>query len=83
MHIIATNQFTYQTTTDFDFEKNVRDRVASRNVQSNINQGGESDTLWMLTRFGVDFRYQKSTEVQIVLQQRTALDGNTDRKSVV
>jgi hypothetical protein len=77
MHIIATNQFTYQTTTDFDFEKNVRDRVASRNPQSNINQGGESDTLWMLTRFGVDFRYQKSTEVQIVMQQRTALDGNT------
>ena len=27
MHIIATNQFTYQTTTNFDFEKNVRDRV--------------------------------------------------------
>jgi hypothetical protein len=63
MHIIATNQFTYQTTTNFDFESQVRDRVASRNPQSNIQQGGESDTLWMLTRFGVDFRYQKSTEV--------------------
>jgi hypothetical protein len=31
----------------------------------------------MLTRFGVDFRYQKNTEVQIVLEQRTTLDGNT------
>src|SRR5262249_19661203 len=37
----------------------------------------ESDVFWMLSRFGVDFRYQKSTEVQIVLEQRTNLDGNT------
>jgi hypothetical protein len=44
---------------------------------STIEQSGESDVFWMLTRFGVDFRYQKSTEVQIVPQQRTNLDGNT------
>src|SRR5712691_7192489 len=77
MHIIATNQFVYNTTTNFDFERKVRDRVASRNPQSTIEQGGESDEFWMLTRFGVDFRYQKSTEVQLVLEQRTNLDGNT------
>src|SRR5262245_11769154 len=77
MHIIATNQFNYQTTTNFDFERKVRDRVDNRNPQSTVNQGGEGDLFWMLSRFGVDFRYQKSTEVQLVLEQRTTLDGNT------
>src|SRR3989442_95704 len=77
MHIIAKNQFNYSTTTNFDFESKVRDRTANRNPMSTVQQGGESDALWMLSRFGVDFRYQKSTEVQIVLEQRTLLDGNT------
>src|SRR5215470_5314166 len=77
MHIIATTDFRYNTTTNFDFESKVRDRVASRNPESTIEQGGESDVFWLLTRFGVDFRYQKSTEVQIVMEQRTNLDGNT------
>src|SRR3954451_18228515 len=77
MHIIATTDFRYNTTTNWDFERKVRDRVASRNPQSTIEQGGESDVFWLLTRFGVDFRYQKSTEVQIVMEQRTNLDGNT------
>src|SRR5215467_8475611 len=41
------------------------------------SKGGESDLFWMLARFGVDFRYQKNLELQIVLEQRTSLDGNT------
>ena len=77
MHIIATTDFRYNTTTNFDFESQVRDRVGSRNPESSVEQGGESDLFWMLARFGVDFRYQKSTEVQLVLEQRTNLDGNT------
>jgi len=77
MHIIGSGDFRYQTTTNFDFESKVRDRVASRNPDSNIEQSGEGDIFWMLTRFGVDFRYQKSTELQIVMEQRTTLDGNT------
>jgi hypothetical protein len=77
MHIIATTDFRYNTTTNFDFDSNVRDRVNSRNPQDTVIQGGESDVFWLLTRFWVDFRYQKSTEVQIVLEQRTNLDGNT------
>jgi hypothetical protein len=76
MHIIATNDFRYNTTTQWDFERKVRDRVASRNPMSTIEQSGESDVFWLLTRFGADFRYQKNTEVQIVLEQRTNLDGN-------
>jgi hypothetical protein len=31
MHIIASGDLRYQTTTNFDFERKVRDRVASRN----------------------------------------------------
>src|SRR5499427_10511439 len=77
MHIIATTDFRINTMHNFDFENNVRDRVASRNPESTIEQGGESDVFWMLSRFGVDFRYQKNTEVQLVLEQRTNLDGNT------
>src|SRR6266516_4019375 len=77
MHIIATNDFRYNTTTQWDFERKVRDRVSSRNPVSTIEQSGESDVFWILSRFGVDFRYQKSTEVQLVLEQRTNLDGNT------
>ena len=43
MHIIATTDFRYQTTTNFDFEGKVRDRVASRNPQSTAVQTGEGD----------------------------------------
>src|SRR6266851_10054505 len=34
MHIIATTDFRYNTTTNFDFERKVRDRIASRNPES-------------------------------------------------
>src|SRR5215470_8765770 len=65
MHIIATTQFVVNTTNNFDFTSQVRDRVAlsSRAPEDTVPQGGESDIFWMLTRFGVDFRYQKNTEV--------------------
>src|SRR5215470_14173497 len=77
MHIIATTQFVYNTTNNFDFTSQVRDRVVNRNPEETALQGGESDVFWMLTRFGVDFCYQKNTEVQIVMEQRTQLDGAT------
>src|SRR5437016_5461779 len=77
MHIIAGGDFRYQTTTNFDFEHKVRDRALSRNPEDTTMQTGEGDVFWLLSRFGVDFRYQKSTEVQLVLEQRTNLDGNT------
>src|SRR5438094_6231878 len=60
MHIIATADFRYNTTTNFDFEHHVPDRTSTRNPVSTAEQTGESDLFWMLTRFGVDFRYQKS-----------------------
>src|SRR5215831_19816988 len=71
MHIIATNDLRFQTTNNFDFEGRVRDRVPSRSPSDTREQGGEADNFWILTRFGVDFRYQKTTEMQIVMEQRT------------
>src|SRR4029434_7133778 len=58
MHIIATNDLRYNTTTNLDFERKVRDRHNTRSVSSTVPQTGESDEFWILTRFGVDFRYQ-------------------------
>src|SRR5215471_20911060 len=82
MHIIATGDFRYNTSENFDFEGRVRDRVPSRNPTDSREQGGESDLMWTLLRFGVDFRYQKSLSLQLVGEQRTNLDGNlTDDRS--
>src|SRR5262245_2521000 len=77
MHIIASNEFVYNTTENFDFERKVRERAPSRTSQETSNNRGGTDTFWMQSRFGVDFRYQKSTELQLVMQQVTTLDGNT------
>src|SRR2546428_11389897 len=74
MHIIATNDFRYNTTTNWDFERKVRDRVSSRNDMDTIAQSVESGVFWLLSRVEVDFRYQKSTEEHLMLEQRTNLD---------
>src|SRR5262244_2301506 len=77
MHIIASSEFVYNTSENFDFERKVRERVPNRAPTATENNRGGTDTFWMQSRLGVDFRYQKSTEVQLVLQQVTTLDGNT------
>src|SRR5215831_16437939 len=74
MHIIATNDLRFQTTNNFDFDGRVRDRVPSRSPSDTREQGGDADTFWILSRFGVDFRYQKNLETQLLLEQRTNLD---------
>ena len=74
MHIIA-DRFPLQYR-QLVFEQSPRPHTVSRAPEDTSGKG-ESDLFWLLTRFGVDFRYQKSTEVQIVMEQRTNLDGNT------
>src|SRR5262245_37344820 len=82
MHIIATGDFRYQTTSNFDFESKVRDRQPARNPNDTRAEGGEGDHMWALLRWGVDFRYQKSTSLQLVMEQRNTFDGNlTDDRS--
>src|SRR5262252_829264 len=82
MHVIATGDFRFNQTSNYDFESRVRDRVPSRNPMDTREQAGEGDIMWAILRFGVDFRYQKSTSLQLVLEERPNLDGNiTDSRA--
>src|SRR5919202_1458797 len=53
MHILATGDFRYRTTHNYDFENRVRDRINSRNPSDSVPQEGEFDGAWALLRFGV------------------------------
>src|SRR5262245_15442715 len=53
MHIIASSEFVYNTSENFDFERKVRERVPSRNPEDTADNRGGTDTLWMQARFGV------------------------------
>src|SRR2546423_14216267 len=77
MHILATGDFRYRTTENWDFENRVRDRVNQRNPSMSVPQAGEGDIFWTLLRFGVDFKYQKSLTLHLTGEQRVQLDGNT------
>src|SRR2546427_836174 len=52
MHIIASSEFVYNTTENFDFERKVRERVPNRTDTATDNNRGNSDTFWMQSRFG-------------------------------
>jgi hypothetical protein len=43
MHILATGDFRYRTTENWDFENRVRDRVNQRNPSTSVPQAGEGD----------------------------------------
>src|SRR5713226_6163506 len=55
MHIIASSEFRYNTTENFDFERKVRERAPNRADTATENNTGGTDTFWMQSRFGVDF----------------------------
>src|SRR5262245_23539306 len=77
IHIIATADVRYSTTENQDFEHRVRDRAASRNPENSAAQATESDSNWILLRFGAEFRYQKSLAMHMQFQERKVIDGNT------
>src|SRR5215475_10075252 len=52
MHIIASSEFVYNTTTNWDFEGQVRERVPNRTDTATENNRGGTDTFWMQSRFG-------------------------------
>src|SRR5215813_6531301 len=50
MHIIASSEFVYNTSENFDFERKVRERVSNRgDTETSVNRSG-SDTFWMQSR---------------------------------
>src|SRR5438552_18585217 len=51
MHIIASSEFVYNTTTNFDFERKVRERVPNRTDTATDNNRAGTDTFWMQSRF--------------------------------
>src|SRR5437879_12023448 len=47
MHIIASSEFVYNTTTNFDFERKVRERVPNRTDTATGNNRAGADMFWM------------------------------------
>src|SRR5215471_20532923 len=79
MHILGTADLRYQASHNFDFEDRVRDRTASRNPLDTREQGGEYTGMWNIIRFGADFRYQKSLNMELLLEERPNVDQSIDR----
>jgi hypothetical protein len=76
MNIIASSDIRYQTTMNYDFEDRIQDRVQSRNPLATVAHTGEGDFMWVENRFGVDFRYQKNLQLQVLLEHQFVMDGN-------
>ena len=76
MHIIATADIRYKTTENFDFESQVRDRVASRSPSSNPVHEAEGDLSWAELRLGAEVRYQKNLTLYLLFEHQQIFDGN-------
>jgi hypothetical protein len=76
MNIIATTDIRYRTTKDYDFESRIDDRVNSRSNLDTVPHGGEGDLMFAESRLGVDMRYQKSLQMQVLFEQQSIFDGN-------
>jgi hypothetical protein len=76
MNIIASTDIRYRTTKDYDFEGRMEDRVNSRWNLDTVPHGGEGDLMFAESRIGVDMRYQKSLQMQVLFEQQSIFDGN-------
>jgi len=76
MHLIATINAYYTTVENRDFEKRVRDRTNSRFPNDTAAELTDSDAMWFLNRFGVEFKYQKNLEFYLLFEHRMFTDGN-------
>jgi hypothetical protein len=77
MNIIGNLDIRYNTTHEYDFEKEVQERMNSRNLSgTSTTYIGEGDFLEAEVRWGADFRYQKNLLVQILFETQGIFDGN-------
>jgi hypothetical protein len=76
MHIMATGDIRYKTSTNPDFEERVRDRALSRSPTATAQHEQEGDLFYAELRFGVDFRYQKNLTFQLLFENQSVFDGN-------
>ena len=76
LNIIATTDWRYQFNENTDFEKDIRDRVPSRQTVSTVPHNGTGDLLFQESRFGVDMRYRKNLTMQVLFESQLTIDGN-------
>jgi len=60
MHIMASADIRYHTTTNFDFDSRVRDRPGGRFPDDGTQQDAESDLTGADLRLGVELKYEKN-----------------------
>src|SRR5713101_9678721 len=76
MHIMASADIRYHTTTNWDFDSRVRDRPAGRFPDDSTQQDGESDLTWAELRLGVELKYQKNLTLYLLFEHQQNFDGN-------
>jgi hypothetical protein len=75
VHFILSNTMEYQTTTNLDFERKIQDGTASANGQSSATYIGQGDHFQNEARIGLDFKYKKNLEAQVLYETQTVYDG--------
>jgi len=73
---IGSGDIRFQSTNNTDFEKDIRDRAASRDNTSTVVHGGTADIWWMEARLGANMQYKKHLKMQILLENQMTWDGN-------
>src|SRR6266851_4986083 len=76
MHIMASADIRYRTTTNWDFDSRVRDRTPSRFPGDTVTQEGEFDGTYAEMRLGVEARYQKNLTLYLLFEHQQIFDGN-------
>lgn len=76
MNVIATADIRFSTTTNYDFDHRVRDRVNSRNPTTSSLYVGEGDFLQAESRIGFDMRYTKNLTMRVLAEAQLIYDGN-------
>lgn len=76
MNLIAQADIRYVLTHNYDFEDDLRDRVATRQPNASSVWEGEFDGTQVEVRFGGDFRYQKNLRLRVLAESQHVMDGN-------
>jgi hypothetical protein len=76
MHIMATMDMRYKTSTNPDFEGRIRDRGIDRNPTGTAQHEQSGDLTYAELRFGAEFKYQKSFHFYLLFENQSVFDGN-------
>jgi len=76
MHIMASADIRYRTTTNYDFDSRVRERVNSRFPADVVTEDASGDLTWAELRLGVEARYQKNLTLYLLFEHQQNFDGN-------